>query len=220
LEYVTPEAMRELEKEASSYGLSVKDLMENAGRGVAEFILSRFGPGKRVCVVCGGGNNGGDGLVAARYLSGKCEVKVVMLTRPDKIRTAEARENWSALSGARVEVRLADTTESLMESSRLITDAEVVVAAIFGTGVKGGAVAEPYATAISLVNSSTGARVAVDLPSGIDPGTGAASQPSVRADITLALHLPKVGLKGREEFTGELVVLPIGIRAERREGRG
>jgi NAD(P)H-hydrate repair Nnr-like enzyme with NAD(P)H-hydrate epimerase domain len=82
--------------------------------------------------------------------------------------------------------------------------------------VKGEVVNEPYATAISLVNGSEGARVAVDLPSGIDPATGAASRPSVRADVTLALHLPKVGLRGREEFTGEVVVLPIGIRTKSR----
>ena len=92
----------------------------------------------------------------------------------------------------------------------------MVVVAIFGTGVKGGVVNEPYATAISLVNGSKGVKVAIDLPSGIDPATGAASRPTVRADVTLALHLPKVGLRGREEFTGEVVVVPIGIRSERR----
>ena len=67
-----------------------------------------------------------------------------------------------------------------------------------------------------MVNGSKGVKVAVDLPSGIDPATGTASQPSVRADVTLALHLPKVGLRGREEYTGEVVVVPIGIRSEQR----
>jgi NAD(P)H-hydrate epimerase len=103
-----------------------------------------------------------------------------------------------------------------VEDSKMIAEADVIVVAIFGTGVKGGVVKEPYSTAISLVNAARGVKVAVDLPSGIDPATGAASRPSVRADVTVALHLPKVGLKGRGEFTGEVVVVPIGIREESR----
>ena len=214
MEYITPEAMNFLERNASEYGLDVKGLMENAGRGVAEFVLSRFAAATRVCVVCGAGNNGGDGLVAARYLSASCQVKVILLTNPEKIRTEEARENWQALVGTKAALRVADETALLFKDSSLIAEADVVVVAIFGTGVKGGTVKEPYATAISLVNASKGVKIAVDLPSGIDPETGAVSRPTVRADFTLALHLPKVGLKGREEFTGEVVVVPIGIRAE------
>ncbi len=216
MEYITPEAMGELEKGASEYGLGVKQLMENAGRGVAEFVLSRYGPARRVCVVCGGGNNGGDGFVAARYLSASCRVEVILLTSPERIRTEEARQNWEALAGTQAEVHVAGETPTLVRLSTAIAEADVVVVAIFGTGVKGGVVNEPYATAISLVNGSRGVKVAIDLPSGIDPATGSASRPTVRADVTLALHLPKVGLRGREEFTGEVVVVPIGIRSERR----
>jgi ADP-dependent NAD(P)H-hydrate dehydratase / NAD(P)H-hydrate epimerase len=216
MKYITPEAMKELEGSASEYGLSVKQLMENAGKGVAEFVLSRYGPA-RVCVVCGGGNNGGDGFVAARYLSARCAVKVVLLTTLERIRTEEARENWQALARTKAELHVADETSALMRLSNAITEADVIVVAMFGTGVKGGVVNEPYATAISLVNGSKGVRLAVDLPSGIDPATGAVSRPSVRADFTLALHLPKVGLRGREEYSGEVVVVPIGIRSDSRQ---
>ena len=216
MEYITPEAMRELERGASEYGLGVKQLMENAGRGVAEFVLSRYGSARRVCVVCGGGNNGGDGFVAARYLSASRRVEVILLTSPDRIRTEEARQNWEALAGTRAEVHEAGETSTLVALSTAIEEADVIVVAIFGTGMKVGEIGEPYATAISMVNASKGVRVAVDLPSGIDPATGAASRPTVRADVTLALHLPKVGLKGREEYTGEVVVVPIGIRSELR----
>jgi ADP-dependent NAD(P)H-hydrate dehydratase / NAD(P)H-hydrate epimerase len=215
LEYITPEAMSELERRASEYGLGVKQLMENAGRGVAEFVLTRYASARRVCVVCGGGNNGGDGFVAARYLSASRQVKVILLTSPKKIRTEEARENWEALARTGAEVHVVSHVSALARVSAAIAEADLVVVAMFGTGVKGGVVNEPYATAISLVNGSKGVKVAVDLPSGIDPATGAASDPSVRADVTLALHLPKVGLRGRKEYTGELVVVPIGIRSER-----
>lgn len=216
MRYITPDLMRELEKGASEYGLGVGELMENAGKGVAEFVLSRYGAGKRVCVVCGGGNNGGDGMVAARYLSARCRwVDVILLTSPKKIRSNEARENWQALVGSSASLRVAEDVLRLAANSRTLERAEVIVVAIFGTGVEGGAVREPYATAISMINGSRAEKVAVDLPSGIDPATGEASWPTVKADVTLALHLPKVGLKGREEYTGEVVVVPIGIRETR-----
>jgi hydroxyethylthiazole kinase-like uncharacterized protein yjeF len=212
LDYITPDEMSELERSASEYGLGVRELMENAGRGVADFIVSRYGVVKRICVVCGGGNNGGDGLVAARYLSERYRVDVVLLTSPERIRSEEARKNWRALAGTKAVLHVAEDVAGLIGNSSPIADAEVIVVAIFGTGVKGGVVREPYATAIAMINGSKVAKVAIDLPSGIDPATGAASRPVVRADVTVALHHPKIGLKGREEFTGEVVVVPIGIR--------
>ena len=215
MDYVTPDQMSELERGASEYGMGVKELMENAGREVAEFVLSRYGAGVQVCVFCGGGNNGGDGMVAARYLSSRCGVDVVLLTSPENIRSREARENWRALAGTKAVLHIAVDAAGLAGSSRVIAKSDVVVVAIFGTGVKEGVVREPYATAISMINGANAAKVAIDLPSGIDPATGAASRPAVKADVTVALHLPKIGLKGREEFTGEVVVVPIGIRGSR-----
>ena len=214
MKFITPEAMRALEEGASAYGLGVKDLMENAGRGVADFVLERFGA-PRVCVVCGGGNNGGDGLVAARHLSKACRVDVLLLTRPESIRTDEARGNWEALSKTKASLKVAPDLEALRSAASAVAEAQVVVDAIFGTGVSG-VVREPYAAAIRLVNESGAVKVAVDLPSGLDPATGRPSDPTVRADFTLALHLPKAGLRGRGEFTGEVVVVPIGIRGEPR----
>ena len=212
LDYITPEKMRELEMSASGYGMGAKQLMENSGRAVAEIVLARYGAARRVCVICGGGNNGGDGFVAARHLSRGFGVKVILLAKPETIRTEEARENWKALEGTKAEVHVADSTAALLEDSKIIAEADVIVVAIFGTGVKGGVVKEPSATAISMINNARGAKVAVDLPSGIDPSTGEPSRPTVRADVTVALHLPKIGLRGREEFTGVVVVAPIGIR--------
>jgi NAD(P)H-hydrate epimerase len=212
LDYVTPDKMSELERGASEYGLGVQELMENAGRGVAEFIFSRYGAVRQVCVVCGGGNNGGDGMVAARYLLKRYRVDVVLLTNPNRVRSEEARENWRALAGTKVALHVAEDLAGVSENSSVFSKSDLIVVAIFGTGVKEGAVREPYATAISMINRSKAAKVAIDLPSGIDPATGAASRPAVKADVTVALHLPKIGLKGREEFTGEVVVVPIGIR--------
>jgi hydroxyethylthiazole kinase-like uncharacterized protein yjeF len=213
LDYITPEEMGELERGASAYGLGVEELMENAGKGVAEFVLAKYGYAERICVVCGGGNNGGDGMVAARYLSARVKVDVILLTSPENIRSEEARANWHALAGTKAKLHVAEDVAGLVENSNAFAEADAIVVAIFGTGVKGGVVREPYSKAISMINSSLAGKVAIDLPSGIDPATGAASRPAVKADFTVALHLPKIGLKGREEFTGEVVVVPIGIRS-------
>jgi len=212
-DYIAPEEMADLERKAAAYGMGVGKLMENAGKAVADVVLERFRP-RSVAVVCGAGNNGGDGFVAARYLSKKCRVRVVLLTSPENIRTEEAKKNWAALSRTKAEVFAAEDVRGLGKVEGAIADSEVIVAAIFGTGVKGGVVREPYASAIEMVNRSSAVKVAVDLPSGIDPATGEPSSPSIRADLTVALHRPKLGLKGREEFTGEVVVVPIGIREE------
>jgi NAD(P)H-hydrate epimerase len=215
LEYITPDEMTELERRAVDYGLTVERLMENAGKAVAEFALSRYGPAMKVCVVCGSGNNGGDGSVAARYLSKACPTKVVLLTGPEKIKTPEARKNWERLGETTAQRFVAEDKATLKNRLELFEKSDVIVVAILGTGMRGGVVKEPLATAIDMGNASIGVKIAVDLPSGLDPNSGAAAFPTVRADVTLALHLPKTGLRGRQEYTGEIVILPIGIRGWR-----
>ena len=215
LEYITSGEMAELERRAADYGLTVERLMENAGKAVGEFVITRYGPGAKVCVVCGGGNNGGDGSVAARYLSKACETKVVLLTSPQKIRTPEARKNWEKLGKTAALRYVAEDTATLKMSRGLIEKADVIVVAMLGTGMRGGVVKEPLSTAIEIINEARAVKVAVDLPSGLDPNSGAAALPTLKADVTLALHLPKIGLEGRPEYTGEIVVLPIGIRGRK-----
>lgn len=190
--------------------------MENAGRGVAEEINRRFAPleGKKVVVLAGNGNNGGDGMVAARYLSAlNVSCAVILLCAPSGIKTEEAKRNFERLSDTLVGMHtvsaLTELTE-LTEMSRIVESAEIILDAIFGTGVKG-PVRELQAEAIRMINRSKGVVVALDLPSGLDPLTGDVSDVCVKAELTMTLHRAKVGLRGREEYTGELVVIPIGI---------
>lgn len=215
MEYLTPEEMREAESRAVAGGVSISTLMENAGAAVAATVLGRYGDqikGRPILVICGTGNNGGDGLVAARHLSPKAKVRVLLLAdSPSSIKTDEARANWQRLSGLPVEVVLCGTREKVAELSAWFEEASVLIDAILGTGAKG-ALREPIATAVRMFNASRGIRVAVDLPSGLDPASGAVSESGcIRADITIALHRAKSGLRGRAEYTGELVVVPIGI---------
>lgn len=214
LEFVTPEEMRRAEQRASEEGLSVATMMENAGLAVARTVGARYGPGdgRTLLVVCGSGNNGGDGLVAARYLCDDWDVRVVLLVDdPSRIRTEEARTNFRLLKGRRVTVALVGGMRGLSELAAWFREASVVLDAILGTGVRG-QVREPFATAIQLVNGSGAVKVAVDIPSGLDPETG---QPSaggtVRADLTVALHRAKVGMVAGRDWVGELAVVQIGI---------
>jgi hydroxyethylthiazole kinase-like uncharacterized protein yjeF len=213
VEYITPEDMMREEARAASLGTGVGKLMENAGAEVAREVERRYGPlfGKRILVVAGSGNNGGDGFVAARYLAAiGSKVKVLLLSSPDSIRTKEAETNWKRLGETTVEVLIARDGNELSKLRREFERAEIVIDAIFGTGIRG-EVREPHATAIRLLNESRARKVALDIPSGLDPTSGEAKGTAVKADVTIALHKAKVGLRRRSEFTGEVVVVSIGI---------
>ena len=197
-------------------------LMENAGKAVADEVAKRLGhlEGRRIIVVAGLGNNGGDGLVAARHLAAHgAYVAVILLGRGEQIRTEEARRNWLALENMLLsvelhEVRTAEELEAVWRELRA-GEADAVIDAIFGTGIKG-PIRSPYSDAIELINASKGLIVAVDVPSGLEPDEGRPSEPTVRAHITVTMHKPKPGLlrpKARD-FVGELVVANIGLPPE------
>ncbi|MDA4122020.1 MAG: NAD(P)H-hydrate epimerase [Thaumarchaeota archaeon] len=218
MDFLTPERMRELEFRAAQRGIGVDVLMENAGRAVARAILDLYGTrrdqGRTLLVICGTGNNGGDGFVAARYLSMKWEVRVLILAAsPSMIKTKEARDNLERLSKEPVEYAFADAG-TLASRGSWFEDATIIVDAILGTGVKG-EVREPVRTAIGMVNGANGIKVAIDIPSGLDPATGNVTEGgAVKADLTIALHAQKTGLKGKETYTGKIVSVPIGLSEE------
>ena len=164
MEVISPRDMRIADENASFLGLSRLLLMENAGRAVAEELARRLNGlrGRRVVVVAGLGNNGGDGMVAARHMASMgAEVCVILLGREEDIRTGEARANWSVLKNMflTVKLRTARTPEELRSAwSELgAGEADAVVDAIFGTGIKG-RIRSPYSDAIELINRASGAR--------------------------------------------------------------
>ena len=207
--------MRVLEENSEYLGVSKRLLMENAGRQIAEFCKKILGSRKaRIVVVAGPGNNGGDGFVAARYLSKFYEVDVFLASDPSKIRTLEARENWSILEKMKLTIRLhhgydVENLEKLLEKSDLIIDA------LFGTGLRGD-IREPYASIINCINACSKEKIiiAVDIPSGLNPDTGDVHGVAVKADYTITFHALKRGLLDRREYTGEILVVDIGIPRE------
>jgi len=219
---ITSLEMAMADENASFLGIPRLILMENAGKAVAEALLHRLGDvrGRKVVIFAGLGNNGGDGLVAARHLASMgARVSVVLLGRENNIRTAEAKKNWDILKNMLLSVRLFQVRSS-EELSRAweeleAGEADAIIDAIFGTGLKG-PIKSPFSDAIELINTSRGLVVAVDIPSGLNPDTGEPSSPTVRADITVSMHKLKPGLleARARPFVGELVVADIGMPPE------
>jgi ADP-dependent NAD(P)H-hydrate dehydratase / NAD(P)H-hydrate epimerase len=199
------EQMRAIDRFAiEDMGVPGLELMERAGLGVARAVehVARDGA---VCVVCGKGNNGGDGFVAARVLREAGRRVRVLCTAETSEYAGDARANLECLPG--------EPPEQL--GAELPTDASVVVDALLGTGSEGaprGAVAR----AIAAINVAGAAVVSVDVPSGVDASTGVIAAEAVRASVTASFQLAKPGLwiAPGKEHAGEVRVIDIGIPRE------
>jgi NAD(P)H-hydrate epimerase len=219
---ITSDQMYRIEEKGhSSLGMRRFLMMENAGHGLADFVTARFRgklKNKRIVAVCGTGNNGGDGFVASRHLAGLgAHVTIILLGSPSDIKSEEARLNWGIIERmSSIDVLVGQ--EVTDELRRLISKSEVILDAIFGTGIRG-EIREPYASAIEAINESTRAFVvSVDVPSGFDPNTAKVHDRCVRADATVTFHRPKVGLARGRKYTGPVHVEWIGIPPEAEEG--
>jgi len=202
--------MRDCDRTAiESYGLSEVVLMENAGRAVYDVAIREFGiTGRRFTVLCGGGNNGGDGFVAARLLhSAGADVSVSLLVDESSIQ-GTARVNFDAARLCGVPLQRIRSADEL----KLGLTCDVVIDAIFGTGLSR-APEGLHADVIDHVNRSTLPVLSVDIPSGVDGNTGAVRGASVRAACTVTFGLPKRGnlLPPGREMCGKLYVSHISF---------
>ncbi len=213
MKIVTAQEMRRLEESASNRGISTDDLMERAGLAVAQEVRKalRTVAGKRVLVLVGPGNNGGDGLVAARHLARWGASVTAYLA------TKRQEEDPKLDLALREEVTLsrASNDAGYQTLDKTVGSSHAVIDAILGTGR-----ARPLDGAIKDIMLRLGNRqgvlIALDLPTGVDADTGEADPAAPRADITLTLGFPKVGLFRfpAAEQVGRLKVLDIGIPME------
>jgi hydroxyethylthiazole kinase-like uncharacterized protein yjeF len=201
--------MREIDRATSQrFGVPSLTLMENAGSAVAEFVVARYPSAERVGVVCGKGNNGGDGFVAARKLkaAGR-EVRVVLLAEPAELR-GDAAEMFARLPVAPVIARNGDELER--EQARAVFESEVLLDAILGTGFKP-PVSGLYAEAIRLLNASPAHVVAVDIPSGADADVmGEQTRTVARADAVVTFTAPRPAHIFGRVTDGPTLIAPIG----------
>jgi NAD(P)H-hydrate epimerase len=207
---LTPAEAGALDRASQARGIAAATLMENAGREVASVAAAVAGGtyGTRAVVVCGKGNNGGDGLVAARYLARwGTRVTVLMLEDAGDLREPAAT-NLARLSGTAVRVR--GFSRSLLD--RELARSDVAVDAIFGTGFRG-LPEDEWAEAIEGLNQGGAPIVAVDIPSGVSGDTGAVEGAAVWADATVTFGAAKTGvvlLPGAER-AGIVEVADIGF---------
>jgi hydroxyethylthiazole kinase-like uncharacterized protein yjeF len=217
--------MRILELNAHSLGVKRDFLMESAGRGLADFVVEKIknfhGEKKTISVVIfsGLGNNGGDGFVAARYLTwyDDFDITVMLLGLPSSIRSKEAFRNFQILDDMECSVKILKITDSSQVRSLkgLLGSADVVIDSLLGTGVSG-VLREPYFSAVKAIldHGSNAFIVSVDVPTGVDPDTGNVSDIAVKADVTVTFHSVKKGLLKAKEYVGEIKVVNIGIPSE------
>ena len=215
MKVTTVQQMRDMDRRAiEEIGIPGMALMEKAGSGAMDAACRHYGTlrGRRVVILCGGGNNGGDGLVAARYAVNQgAEVEVLLLTRKEKIR-GDARINLEILEKLGhdlIEIR-GDTAEE--EIKEKLAGADLIVDALLGSGLTG-EVEGLYRVAVGGINKAGGKVIAIDGPSGIDMDTGARLGTAVRADLTVTFGLPKRGhfLYPGKACCGDLEVIDIGF---------
>lgn len=216
---LTAARLREIDRLTTErYGVASLSLMENAGRAVADYVAGRCPnlPHRRITVLCGKGNNGGDGLVAARHLAALGAWPAVHLFAQPEEMAGDAGENlrrWQATG----KVDLVIASEDLARIRPELAAADVVIDALLGTGISGpprGLVAQ----AIEEVNrlAKHAEIVAVDIPSGMSSDSFESPGPTIRADATLTFTAPKVGqlLPPNAERVGRLRVVEIGSPPE------
>ncbi|MCG2826215.1 MAG: NAD(P)H-hydrate epimerase, partial [Thermoplasmatales archaeon] len=182
-----------LDRNSDFLGVKTSGLMENAGRGVAE-IVKNIGK-KNVLFFCGLGNNGGDGFVAARHLIKDCDVKVILLGSPDKIKTENAKENYRKIRNVVEEIDNVNISDEIKKS-------DIVVDSMLGVGISG-KIKQPYLKCINSINKSRKTVVSVDVP------TGLGTKNHVKPKITVTFHDVKEGMNGKN--SGKIIIKKIGI---------
>ncbi|MBM3501848.1 MAG: NAD(P)H-hydrate epimerase, partial [Armatimonadetes bacterium] len=206
----TAEEMRAIDEAAiQEYGIPGMVLMENAGLQVLAAVEELAGRGSRIRIICGRGNNGGDGLVVARRLHDRgADVQALLLAEAAGPR-GDAQASFAIARRAGVPILEAPSPRVL---NRAAEEADLLVDGILGTGTKG-AVQGPALVAIKATQRCAGTIIAIDIPSGISGNDGSVLGEAVRADVTVTFALPKIGLYTYpgHAHCGDIRIADIGI---------
>jgi len=208
---ITTDEMREVDRAMiEDFGILLMQMMENAGRNLAELVRRALGGSvraRKVVVLAGAGNNGGGGLVAARHLSNwGAAMRVVLSQAGDRYRDVPARQ-LSILQAMQVPLAVAGE-----DTISFAPDMAGIVDALIGYGLRGNP-REPVAGLIRAANDSGLPIWSLDAPSGLDTTSGVVYDPCIRAEATLTLALPKTGLQtpAAREVVGQLYLADISV---------
>ncbi|MHB8917390.1 MAG: NAD(P)H-hydrate dehydratase [Desulfocucumaceae bacterium] len=215
MKVVTAQEMRDIDQRAmSEFKIPGLVLMENAGIRVAQAVLEKMAgvQGKTVTIFAGKGNNGGDGLVAARHLFNTgADVKVLLMDSPEKI-TGDAGVNLDIWRRMGQKVYTVTQKDDFNAVRLFLVKTDIIIDAIYGTGFRG-PVKEYAGRIIEAINACEKPVVAVDIPSGVEADTGIVNGLCIRANLTVTFGLPKVGLllEPGASFAGELRTVDISL---------
>lgn len=212
MQVVRTTTIRALDKAAiEQHGIPSLELMESAGRRCAESILQRFPDLARrdVHVLCGHGNNGGDGFVIARCLDQEGVRVRVYATHPPDQCTPECRTNWERLPSHVLVVQLAQNRDAHDFRAHL-TAKDVVIDALLGVGIRGD-LEEPYRSLVASLEGTPAHVIAIDVPTGTGEDNGQVSEPAITAAVTLTIGFPKIGLylEPACHLAGDIDVIPL-----------
>ncbi|UCF12646.1 MAG: NAD(P)H-hydrate dehydratase [Thermoplasmatales archaeon] len=191
-----------VDKNSEYFGVPSSQLMENAGEGVAKFVINNLKP-KNILLFCGTGNNGGDGFVAARYLVKKCKVGVFLTGKENEIKTKIAQDNFKKLKNIDIKIY---TPDCLNKIDDILEKSDVIIDSMLGIGLTGD-LGEPFHTIVNKINSQKNKKViSVDMPTGLE--TNLAIQPN----YTLTFHDVKEGMN--KNNSGNIHIVDINIPIE------
>ena len=217
---LTREEMRELDRKAiEEYKIPGIVLMENAGRNVAEEVLKMlYNPQQtKVAILCGKGNNGGDGFVVARHLHNhSIHVDVFLIARvSDILKDGDTGTNLQILLNMKIPVNEILDIPGVNNILNELNGYHILADALFGTGLSGD-VREPFKTLIHGVNNLNKPTISVDIPSGLDCNTGKILGAAIKATKTVTFAIAKKGfyLNDGPSYTGEVIVSDISIPRE------
>lgn len=198
------------------FGMSGLVLMENAGRNAAEIIRRSFGDIGEAVILCGSGNNGGDGFVIARHLHNSGWSVRSILAGDEASLTEDTRANVLIARNTSLPIRSVHSPENIAGALESLSASTIVIDSLLGTGFRG-SVRSPLAELIRAVNDAPRrATVAIDVPSGLDCDTGDPSNATIRADLTITFVALKRGFlePGAAAFLGRVEVAGIGAPRE------
>lgn len=210
---VTPREMSYFDQKTIEGGIPSQELMEKAGIECFKVIKNKIQLSDKVLIICGSGNNGGDGQVIARLLKEDgYDVQVLFTASLDKLKekmSLESTHNYIELEKLNIPLNYAADTEIFCE---LIPKADVIIDAVFGTGLDDRELSNYYKKLFEEINKSNAEIISIDIPSGLSGKNGKLSK-AIQADLTIIIQSPKTGelLENGPDYTGDIEIVDIGI---------
>ena len=213
MKVVTPNEMGKMDQHAIDNGIPGIELMERAGAACVELILNEINTDSIITIICGPGNNGGDGLVIARLLLELNYSVHIFLTENSKKGSESNEINLNRLKEKNSEIHYLEDESEREEFNQILGKSTHLIDAIFGTGLQDREISEKYKVIFDLINKSTAIKIAIDIPSGLRGDIGLIIGKAIIADKTLVIQNYKTGclMNDGPDYTGDTLLLDIGI---------